>query len=313
MPTLLWLQAGACSGDSMSLLCANNPDLVEVLNNYQIELLWHPSLSPQSPEQLGHTIERINAGEQELTVLCIEGAILTGPEGTGMYDTLSGRPKMSVIEELAEKAHVVVAIGTCASFGGIPAASPNPTDATGMQFCREEHGGLLDSEWRSAAGLPVVNLPGCPVHPSTVIQALLGVLLGMPIELDGLNRPRMFYSSVVHQGCSRNEYHEFDVEEFAFGGKGCLFFNLGCQGPNTMSTCNIELWNGQNSKTRAGIPCFGCTSPLFPKEQDFFATAKIGDIPITLPLGVDRANYMAYKGLAKAATPKRLLDRKNEI
>jgi len=138
------------------------------------------------------------------------------------------------------------------------------------------------------------------------------VLAGLPLELDHINRPTAFFSSLVHQGCTRNEYHEYDVEDNVLGGRGCMFFNLGCQGPMTIAPCNTELWNGHSSKTRAGTPCVGCTSPDFPRDGDLFVTEKIGAVPRTLPLGVGRARYMAYKNLAKAAAPERVVKREME-
>lgn len=314
MANLLWIQTGACSGDSLSILNAENPDLLQTLENHNVKLLWHPSLSPESASELDEMIRKIENDELELTVLCVEGSIMMGPDGTGMYDSFRGRAKKDVVASLCEKAKVVVAMGTCASFGGVPAAPPNPTDAVGMQFYREEpDGGLLPPEWRSKAGLPVVNVSGCPAHPNTMIQTLIWALTGIHMELDHLNRPAEFFQTSVHQGCTRNEYHEFNVEEDNFGSAGCMFFNLGCQGPNTMATCNSILWNNQSSKTRAGVPCFACTSPSFPKTGNLFATEKIGNVPVELPLGVNRANYMSYKGLAKQATPQRLIDRKTRF
>ena len=97
-----------------------------------------------------------------------------------------------------------------------------------------------------------------------------------------------------------------------FGGRGCLFFNLGCQGPNTLANCNSDLWNRRSSKPRAGVPCFGCTSPGFPKDGNLFRTEKIGDVPAALPLGVSRAHYIAYKNLARAAMPLRIKNRDME-
>lgn len=311
MPTLLWLQTGACSGDSMSILNAESPNLLETLESYDVQLLWHPSLSLESPKQLEAIIERIEAGTQELTVLVVEGSILTGPDGTGMFDSMNGRPKKDIIAALAEHAGIVVAMGTCASFGGIPAAGVNPTDAVGLQFLREDHeGGLLEPSWRSMAHLPVINVAGCPAHPNTMIQTLIWALSGVTLELDHLNRPREFFSTLVHQGCTRNEYHEFDIEEHNLGAAGCLFFNLGCQGPNVMATCNSILWNNQSSKPRAGVPCFACTAPSFPKPGNLFQTEKLGSVPVVLPLGVNRAAYMSYKGLARDAAPTRLTERK---
>lgn len=304
----MWLQTGACSGDTMSILNAEEPDLLETLQNYGVELLFHPSLSPETPRQLMRTIDAICAGERELTVLAVEGSIAFGPDGTGMYDTMGGRAKKDIVAELARHAHFVVAMGTCACFGGVVAAEPNPTDATGLQFLRAEKGkALLDADYVSKGGLPVVNVAGCPAHPRTMVETIITLLLNSTMKLDALNRPETYFDRMVHQGCSRNEYHEYNIEETGFGGQGCLYFNMGCQGPYTQARCNTDLWNGVNSKPRAGVPCYGCTAPTFPRSFDLLSTEKIGDIPVRMPVGVDRARYLAYKGLAKEAGPSRLV------
>ena len=307
MATLLWLQTGACSGDTMSILNAEEPNLLETLQNYGVELLFHPSLSSQTPKQLLQVINEICRDERELTVLAVEGSIAFGPDGTGMYDSLQGRPKKDIVAALADKAMFVVAMGTCACFGGVVAAEPNPTDATGLQYLRSEKGALLGPDYVSRGGLPVVNVAGCPAHPRTMVETIITLLLTNTIELDAINRPATYFDRVVHQGCVRNEYHEYSIEEAGFGGQGCLYFNLGCQGPYTQGRCNTDLWNGVNSKPRAGSPCYGCTAPTFPRDQDLMQTQKIGNIPVRMPVGVDRARYMAYKGLAKAAGPERLV------
>lgn len=304
--TLFWLQTGACGGESLAILSAQSPSIEQLFATHGVELLWHPSLSSASMREHDRLIEAIGAGEQPLDILCVEGSIVTAPRGTGLYDSYRGRARMEIVRELAQRAGVVVAMGTCAAFGGVHAAAPNPSDCIGLQFDRDLPSGLLPAEWRSRRGWPVVNLAGCPAHPHTMTQTLAWLAAGMPLPLDELNRPLAFFNTVVHQGCTRNEYHEYDIEDTEFGGKACLFFNLGCQGPMTQAVCNSDLWNGVNSKTRAGVPCFGCTSPDFPREVDLFSTEKIGDIPVRLPMGVERARYMAYKNLARAAAPARV-------
>lgn len=312
MSTLVWMQTGACSGDTMSLLTADGPSLENLTASGDIEVLWHPSLTDGTTGYFGRLVENIENGSQQLDILCVEGSLITGPYGTGMFDSYRHRPKIDIVRSLAERARYVIAVGTCSAFGGIPAAPPNPTDCTGLQYDRETAGGLLGDEWRSSSGLPVINLAGCPTHPLTITRTLAIVARGLPLDLDFLNRPKAFYGSMVHQGCTRNEYHEYDIEDNQLGGRGCMYFNLGCQGPNTLANCNSELWNNRSSKTRAGVPCFGCTSPNFPKDGDLFKTEKLGAIPVSLPLGVSRSHYMAYKNLAKAAAPQRVKDREME-
>lgn len=312
MASLLWIQTGACSGDTMSLLNADGPSIESLIGSGAIDLLWHPSLSAQPTGHLAQLITAIETGDRRLDILCVEGSMITGPYGTGMFDSFHGRPKIQIVAALAARAKAVVAMGTCAAFGGIPAAPPNPTDCSGLQFHGDAPGGILGAQWRSVGELPVINVAGCPVHPLTITRTLAMLANGIPLELDHLNRPKAFFSSMVHQGCTRNEYHEYDAEETVIGGRGCLYFNLGCQGPSTLATCNAELWNNRSSKTRAGVPCFGCTSPGFPRNGNLFKTEKVGAVPVNLPLGVSRAHYMAYKNLAKAAAPLRVRDREME-
>jgi len=201
-------------------------------------------------------------------------------------------------------------MGTCAAYGGVHASGSNPSDCIGLQFEKAQPGGLLPPDWVSKAGLPVINLAGCPCHPNVMTRTLMLLASGQTIELDHINRPQIFFQTLVHQGCTRNEYHEYDIEDHAPGGRACMFFNLGCRGPLTEAICNQELWNGSNSKTRAGVPCVGCTSPDFPIAESLFATRKMGNIPLELPSGVERAKYMAYKNLANNAAPQRIKDRR---
>jgi len=310
MINLVWMQTGACSGDSMALLCADRPSLESLLQEYGINLLWHPSLT--AGQGFGNVLEAIRSGREKLDILCIEGSLMTGPNGSGRYDTWKGIPKIDIVRDLAPLAEHVVAMGTCAAFGGIHAAGPNPTDCTGLQFSKSEPGGLMGENWRSRNGQPVINVAGCPAHPNTMTRVLAMLAEGLPLELDALNRPAAFFGSLVHQGCTRNEYHEYDIEDDTLGGRACMFFSLGCRGPQTVAPCNTELWNGQSSKTRAGVPCFGCTAPDFPSPRDLFVTPKIGVVPKFLPLGVARAKFMAYKNLARAAAPERVISREME-
>jgi hydrogenase small subunit len=193
-----------------------------------VELLWHPSLSHGHARRFDQLVDAILAGEQPLDILCVEGSIITAPRGTGLCDPYRGRGKMDLVRDLAERAGVVVAMGTCAAFGG-HARRPTPRTASACSSTMPSRG-LLAPDWRSRRGLPVINVAGCPAHPHTMTQTLAALALGLPLPLDGLNRPASHFSTVVHQGCTRNEYHEYDIEDTQPGDRACLFFNLGCQG-----------------------------------------------------------------------------------
>ena len=308
---LLWIQCGGCGGDTWSFFNAESPNVMELFNSFGIELLWHPSISINSQTNLKTIAAELTSGARELDVLCIEGSILRGPGGTGRFDEIHGKPKKDLVASLAGRARYILAIGTCASFGGIGANTE--IEATGLQFLREEKGGFLGENFKSGSGLPVINLPGCPCHCDVIAGALVAIGSGAQLKLDEYGTPDEWYGMMVHQGCTRNEYHEYRVEERKFGEKGCMFFHLGCHGPLVHGPCNKVLWNHRSSKTRVGVPCFGCTRPDFPQQYPFFQTRNIEGIPLELPEGVSRAHYMAYKGMAAAAAPKRLKTRKTGI
>ena len=303
---LYWLQAGGCSGDSMSLLnCECN--LFTLFDLLNINVLWHPSLSNISYTRHKKIIDDILNDTLALDILCVEGNVVRGPDNTGMFDMFMGKPKKDLIYKLAHKAKYVIAVGTCASFGGF--GRDQEMDGTGLQFHKNKKGGFLGENFLTKSGYPVINLPGCPIHPKTLSILLEEIVNNLQIELTKLQTIAEIYTFTVHQGCTRNEYHEYKVEEKTFGERGCMFFHLGCKGPTTQAACNKYLWNEVNSKTRAGVPCFGCTRPDFPQEYPFFKTQNIVGTPVELPRGVDRAHYLAYKDMAAAAAPERLKKR----
>lgn len=311
MASLFWLQAGGCGGDTMSFINIESPDVIELFDALGIQLLWHPSLSNLSPRMYDELVEELIKGEQILDILVLEGSVIRGPAGTGMFDARNGRPRKDMVQRLAHRARYVIAAGTCAAFGGI--GSGTELQASGLQFVNKEAGGLLGNDFRSGAGLPVINLAGCPCHGEVIAGTLSALLAGQTLELDEFNRPQDWYGMTVHQGCTRNEYHEYRVEEWDFAQRGCLFFHKGCHGPLADGPCNKILWNNRSSKTRAGVPCFGCTSPEFPAPYPFFDTRNIEGIPIELPKGVSRAHYMVYKVMAAEAAPDRLKKRETKV
>jgi len=264
-----------------------------------------------TPAQRKEMMEAILSGDKTFDILCVEGSILRGPGGTGMYDVIDGVPKKNFAAQLAKRAQYVLAVGTCACFGGF--GYDQDTQASGLQFHRNEKGGLLGKDFLSLAGFPVINLAGCPCHPDVFVGTLMAIFSGVPIPMNELNMPLEWFGMLVHQGCTRNEYHEYRVEENVFGERGCLFFHMGCHGPLAYGPCNKRLWNRRNSKTRIGVPCFGCTRPDFPPPYPFFKTRNIEGIPIELPDGINRPHYLAYKGIAAAAAPERLKERRTLV
>jgi len=313
---VLWLQSGGCGGCTMSLLCAESPHMVDVLEGAGINLLWHPSLSEASGSEVITLLDRLVEGTERLDVLCVEGSLLRGPAGTGRFHMLAGtdRPLIHWAKALAARADHTLAIGTCAAFGGVTAGGPNPTDACGLQYDGVHRGGLLGEAYRSAAGLPVINVAGCPTHPNWVLETLMLLALGDldASSLDGYGRPRFYADHLVHHGCPRNEFYEYKASAHKASDLGCLMENLGCLGTQAHADCNTRTWNGEGSCTRGGYACINCTAPEFEEPgHPFSETPNIAGIPIGLPTDMPKAWFVALASLSKAATPERL--RKNAV
>jgi ferredoxin hydrogenase small subunit len=295
----------------MSLLCSGTDDLLGALADAGVELLWHPALSEASGDEAVRLLRACADGEVPLDVLCVEGAVLRGPAGTGRFHVLSGTgvPMMEWVRRLAARAGRVVAVGTCAAFGGVPSAGPNPTDACGLQWEGDAAGGLLGAGWRDPAGSPVVNVAGCPTHPDWVVETLVALArdeLGAG-DLDALARPRFYADQLVHHGCPRNEFYEFKASAEQPSELGCLMENMGCKATQAHADCNVRLWNGAGSCLRGGFACINCTAPGFEEPGHAFAqTPKLAGIPIALPTDMPKAWFVALAALSKSATPRRV-------
>ena len=250
---VLWLQAQSCSGCSISLLNSENPGPAELLTQY-LSLQFHSNLSSAAGFNAMDVINSsIAAGDY---ILVVEGSI---PEKMPKA-CVSGKECITdQVARAAKNARAVIAMGTCAAFGGIPAAENNPTGAVSVPVFME-HQNIKK---------PVIKIPGCPVHPDWIVGTVVHLLkFGMP-ELDDKGRPRAFFSKLVHEQCPR--FRDYERENFAqsFSDDGCLF-KLGCTGTNTYADCTLRLWNSQtNTCIQAGGPCIGCASEEFAAKKDF--------------------------------------------
>jgi hydrogenase small subunit len=254
---VLWLQGMSCSGCSISFLNSDNPGPADILTN-MISLVYHSNISAAQGADVMRVIDQVTSGND--FIFALEGSIPTKmPESC----TMGGRTLESILVPALRNAKAIVAIGTCASFGGIPAAEGNQTGAVGLR------------EFMEQKGIPVqnrlLNCPGCPVHPEEVWGTLSYVVSkGYPPVDPKLLTPSMFYAHSVHDNCPRFHYWEKEVFAKHFGDEeGCLF-KLGCLGPLSHTSCPRRQWNGGvNWCIRAGAPCLGCTSEHFAKQRDF--------------------------------------------
>ncbi|RVT83240.1 HupU protein [Rhodobacteraceae bacterium CCMM004] len=311
MTTVLWLQAAGCGGCTMSLLCAENPGVFETLESAGIDLLWHPAVSQATGAEVRTLLAEIEGGARALDILCVEGSIATGPKGSGRYNMLggTGRPMLEWVRRLAPLAGHVMAVGSCAAFGGVTSAGGNPSGAVGLQFDGALPGGALPQGFRSRMGLPVINVAGCPTHPDWVTETLMLIASGTldAAALDDFARPRFYTDHLVHHACPKNEFYEYKASAERLSEIGCMMEHLGCVGTQAVGDCNIRPWNGQGSCTRAGYPCIACTEPEFEEPRHAFTeTPKIAGIPVGLPSDMPKAWFMALASLSKAATPRRV-------
>ncbi len=236
MASLLWLQGGACSGNTMSFLNAEEPSACDLVTDFGIDVLWHPSLGLEMGAPVQQMLRDIASGKRPLDIFVFEGTVIMGPNGSGRFNMFADRPMKDWVVELAAKANAVVALGDCACWGGIPANAPNPTDSIGLQFLKRKHGGFLGADFKSQWGLPVINIPGCPCHPDWVTQILVAIASGRAgdIALDDLQRPQTFFKTFTQTGCTRVQFFEYKQSTMEFGqglGPGVFSTNMGAGVP----------------------------------------------------------------------------------
>ena len=310
MTRMLWLQGASCGGCTMSILESGASGWFDELRQSGIDLVWHPSVSEETGEEAAELLEAIRDGRERLDLLVLEGSVARGPNLSGRFNMLAGtnRSIYHWLLDLAPLADYVVAVGSCAAYGGIPAAGINPTDAVGLQFEGSDVGGALGAGFRSKRGLPVINVAGCAPHPGLIMESLLALTTGdlTADGLDAVGRPAFIANHLAHHGCSRNEFYEFKASAEAMSERGCLMEHLGCRATQAVGDCNQRSWNGGGSCTKGGYACIACTSPGFESAQNYLQTAKLAGIPVGLPTDMPKAWFVALAALSKSATPRRV-------
>ena len=247
-PSVIWLHFQECTGCTESLLRTSHPDLGSLILDL-ISVDYHETLAAAAGYQVEAALEAAAHENKGKYVLVVEGAI---PEkDAGIYCRVGGKTAIETVKKYAADAAAVIAIGSCASWGGVPSASPNPTGAVGV-------GKIL--------GKTVLTLPGCPANPYNLLGTVLQfATFGTLPKLDEKGRPEFAYKRVIHDDCPRRAH--FDNGRFAkaFGDEGhrqgwCLY-QLGCKGPQTHANCSLLDFCEVPGAWPIGIghPCIGCT------------------------------------------------------
>ncbi|OQY00564.1 MAG: iron hydrogenase [Desulfobacteraceae bacterium 4572_130] len=263
---VLWIQGQSCTGCSVSLLNSVNPDIKQILINI-ISLQFHPTLMTSEGETALKNLYKIAEEYKGKFSLVVEGAIPMASNGKYCICGELDHKEITMLDmtkDLGEKAGSVLAVGTCAAYGGIPAARGNETGAAGVNTVFKISG----------IKTPVVNIPGCPPHPDWIVGSLAHLLtIGLP-EVDGNGRPILFFGENIHENCPYLEYFEKDIYSKKFTDKKGCRMELGCSGPDTSADCFKRKWNNNMNWCVENAICIGCVEPGFPDESSPFYQSK---------------------------------------
>lgn len=278
-PTLVWLHGSGCQGDSVSFLnLFANVDPVGDLTIGGV-LLTHVNLAY-------HTVVMASAGATAVTmarqaqrkggyVLVLEGGVPTAFGGKAcLIMSENGRTITyhEAVLDWAADAALVLCVGTCSCFGGIPMSGPIPAEANPSEVvsCPDAIRAVYPEK-------AIINIPGCPAHPDWIGWTVVQLILGNPVPLDAYGRPTALYGNQtvdsdtlnVHENCPRNPNYHSTERATTFGEDGKCLEDLGCRGPSTYSDCPNRKWNnGENGPANwcvdANAMCIGCVQPNFP-------------------------------------------------
>lgn len=265
-PSVIWLSFQECTGCTESLTRSDKPSIESMIFD-SISLDYHHTLQAAAGSAAEEARKHAMKEFYGKYLLIVDGSIPT--KNGGAYSTIAGVSNLDMLQEVAKGAAAIVSVGTCASFGGIPHANPNPTGAVPVTDIIKDK--------------PIINVPGCPPIPVVITGVLAHYLtFGNIPELDKHHRPLAFYGDSIHDRCYRRPFYDqgkfaktFDDEGAR---KGWCLYELGCKGPTTHNACATTKWNnGTSFPIESGHPCLGCSEPDFWDAGGFYqpiSTAK---------------------------------------
>ena len=272
--SVIWLSFQECTGCTESFTRSHTPTIENLIFNF-VSLDYHHTLQAAS----GEAAEAARKNAIDLSrgkyLLIVDGSIPIGDGG--VYSTIAGITNLEMLKTCAMDAAAIIAVGTCASFGGLPKADPNPTGAVSVSELMER--GMVSHK-------PLVNIPGCPPLPVAISGTLAHYLVFNRFPaLDDLGRPSVVYGNTIHERCSR--LHFYNEKKFAKSfddegaKKGWCLYELGCKGPMTHNACATVKWNGGTSfPIESGHPCLGCSEPEFWDRGGFYENLIPEQIPV---------------------------------
>jgi hydrogenase small subunit len=299
-PSVIWLPFQECTGCTESITRSHGATIEGMIFDV-ISLDYQHTLQAAAgtaAERARRQAMKDNWGKY---LLIVDGSVPTANAG---YGTIAGTSNLEMLHEAAEGAAAIVALGTCASFGGLPMADPNPTGAVPVSSVIKDK--------------PIINVPGCPPIPVVITGVLMQYLtFGRIPELDALGRPMAFYGQTVHDRCYRRPFYERGqfAETFDDEGarKGWCLYKLGCKGPTTYNACATVKWNnGVSFPVEAGHGCLGCSEPRFWDQGDFYQALSTGHWGSAATVGTAVGVGVALGAAAAMTARRRQKDRERK-
>ncbi len=299
-PSVIWLHFQECTGCSESLLRAEHPTLEKLILDV-ISLDYHETLMAAAGHQAEAARKAAMQANKGKYILVVEGAIPT--KQNGIYCKIGGHTAIDLLKECAADAAAVIAMGSCASWGGMPSTLPSiagadssPTGASGVA---------------DVLGKPVVTIPGCPPNPYNFLATAVHFLtFGKLPDVDQLGRPKFAYGRIIHEHCERRAH--FDAGRFAleFGDeghrKGYCLYKLGCKGPETYANCSTIGFGDvgeSNWPVACGHPCIGCVEKGVGFTKPIHMTAQLKGMspPASYPGVVEQQGKTSFASAAALA------------
>jgi hydrogenase small subunit len=257
--SVIWLSFQECTGCTESLTRSFSPTIEDMIFNL-ISLDYHETLMAASGTAAEEAMQAAREANKGKYVLIVDGSVATG--AAGVYSTNAGQTNLAKLKEMAGDAAAVISVGTCAAFGGIPFARPNPTGAVPVSDIVKDK--------------PVVNISGCPPIPEAIAGTVAYfVTFGKLPALDAQHRPKTFFGDTIHDRCYRRPFYDKGLFAKSFDDEGarngwCLY-EVGCKGPVTYNACATTKWNGGVSfPIQSGHGCLGCSEPGFWDRGSFY-------------------------------------------
>ena len=289
-PVLVWLEFQDCAGNTESFLRAGRPTVAEVVLDV-LSVDYHETIMAAAGRQAEENLAKAVKDHKGKYIAVVEGSIPTGLDGA--YCTIAGRSALDIAREVCGDALATIAIGTCATFGGLPAAAPNPTGALGVAD--------------AVPGVPnLINLSACPANVENLTALIVYYLTFKRLPpTDSYHRPLFAYGKSIHDNCERRAHYDAGQYVEAWGDDGhrtgyCLY-KMGCKGPVTFQNCPNVRWNGgTNWPIGCGHPCIGCSEPDFWDKMTPFYRHLSGIPGFGVQSNIDKVGVWSTLGVGAA-------------